>query len=369
MRFLASAKFRFCRQLRMGGTLIHEMALMHKDSSPDRSLAGFLFLQVTSRGVLACAHRKRKNVAEMDMATARLIGALAGVLLSAGLAQASDALVTAEWVEENLENPSVRIFEVSVDTGVYERGHIPGAAHLNWHTDLVDPVRRDIATREAFQEKLRETGVDGETTVVLYGDNNNWFAAWGAWVFDVYGIEAKLLDGGRKLWEARGLPLDTATPEFARSEIVLPERNEELRARFSDVLDVVEGRVEANIIDIRSNDEYTGKIFAPEGVKELSVRAGHVPGAVNVPWGRIVNEDGTFKSPDEIRAIYAEVGVDGSLPVLTYCRIGERSSHTWFALKRILGYDARNYDGSWTEYGNAVGVPVVNVAGTVWTGQ
>ena len=286
-------------------------------------------------------------------------------------ALASEPLVTAEWVQENLENPKVRVFEVSVDTGVYERGHIPGAVHLNWHTDLVDPVKRDIASRDALQAKLRDAGIDKDTTIVLYGDNNNWFAAWGAWVLDVYGLgdQVKLLDGGRKLWEGKGLPLDTAPTDYADSTIELPERNDGLRARLPDVLDAAEGRSDVKLVDIRSNDEYTGKVFAPEGVKELAVRAGHIPGAVNVPWGKIVQEDGTFKPVEEIKAIYAEQGVDGSKPVITYCRIGERSSHTWYALKRILGYDVRNYDGSWTEYGNAVGVPVVNVSGTVWTGK
>lgn len=298
----------------------------------------------------------------------KLASAIAGLLFSTA-AYAAEPLVTAEWVQENFENPKVRIFEVSVDTGVYERGHIPGAVHLDWHTDLVDPVKRDIADREAFQAKLRDAGIDKDTIVVLYGDNNNWFAAWGAWVFEVYGIEAKLLDGGRKLWETKGLPLDTAPKDYADSTIVLPERNTALRARLTDVLDAAEGRSKTKLVDIRSNDEYTGKVFAPEGVKELAVRAGHVPNAVNVPWGKIVNEDGTFKKPEEIKVIYAEQGIDGTSPVITYCRIGERSSHTWFALKRILGYDAKNYDGSWTEYGNAVGVPVVNVAGTVWTGK
>ncbi len=299
------------------------------------------------------------------------LAAAAAMILAGTAAQAAEPLVTAEWVQDNLDNPKVRVFEVSVDTGVYERGHIPGAVHLNWHTDLVDPVKRDIAQRDAFQAKLRDAGIDKDTTIVLYGDNNNWFAAWGAWVFEVYGFsdQVKLLDGGRKLWEAKGLPLDTAPRDYADSTIELPERNAALRARLSDVLDAAEGRADVKLVDIRSNDEYTGKVFAPEGVKELSVRAGHVPGAVNVPWGKIVKEDGTFKSPDEIKAIYAEQGIDGSKPVITYCRIGERSSHTWFALKKILGYDAKNYDGSWTEYGNSVGVPVVNVAGTVWTGK
>lgn len=296
-------------------------------------------------------------------------GALVGAFFFAGAAYAAEPLVSAEWVQDNLDNPNVRIFEVSVDTGVYERGHIPGAVDLDWHTELVDPTRRDIATREAFQDKLRQSGVGKDTHVVLYGDNNNWFAAWGAWVFEVYGIEVSLLDGGRKLWEAQGLPLDTNVKEYAASDITLPERNDALRARFADVVEIAEGRVAARLVDIRSNDEYTGKIFAPEGVKELAVRAGHIPTAENVPWGTIVQEDGRFKPIEDIRAIYAAKGIDGSQPVVTYCRIGERSSHTWFALKRLLGYDARNYDGSWTEYGNAVGVPVVNVAGTVWTGK
>ena len=301
----------------------------------------------------------------------KTIAAAAAATLFSTALNAAEPLVTAEWVQDNLDNPKVRVFEVSVDTGVYERGHIPGAVHLNWHTDLVDPVKRDIAAREAFEAKLRDAGIDKDTHIVLYGDNNNWFAAWGAWIFDVYGLgeQVSLLDGGRKIWEAKGLPLDTAPRDYEDSAIELPERNNALRARLTDVLDIAEGRADAKLVDIRSSDEYTGKVFAPEGVKELAVRAGHVPGAVNVPWGKIVNEDGTFKSKDEIAAIYAEQGIDGSVPVITYCRIGERSSHTWFALKHILGYDARNYDGSWTEYGNAVGVPVVNVAGTVWTGK
>ena len=296
-------------------------------------------------------------------------GALVGAVILAGAAHAAEPLVTAEWLQDNLDNDGVRVFEVSVDTGVYERGHIPGAVHLDWHTELVDPTRRDIAAREDFEARLRDAGVTADTHVVLYGDNNNWFAAWGAWVFEVYGIEVSLLDGGRKLWEAQGLPLDTNVKDYADSDITLPERNTALRARFTEVLDIAEGRLAARLVDIRSSDEYTGKIFAPEGVKELAVRAGHIPTAENVPWGAIVQEDGRFRPADEIRAIYAEKGIDGSQPIVTYCRIGERSSHSWFALKRILGYDARNYDGSWTEYGNAVGVPVVNVAGTVWTGK
>ncbi|MCS4243170.1 thiosulfate/3-mercaptopyruvate sulfurtransferase [Rhizobium sp. BIGb0125] len=292
-------------------------------------------------------------------------------LLLAGQASASDALVDADWLQKNLDNPKVRVFEVSVDTGVYERGHIPGALNINWHRDLVDKERRDIAKKEDFEKLLQASGVDKDTTIILYGDNNNWFAAWGAWIFETYGLgqQVKLLDGGRKLWEAKGLPLDTAAKGQTPTTLALPERDTAIRARFTDVVAVAEGKHDIKLIDIRSADEYSGKIFAPEGVKELSVRAGHIPGAVNVPWGSIVNQDGTFKSVDEIKKIYADKGVDGSAPIITYCRIGERSSHTWFALKKILGYDVKNYDGSWTEYGNAVGVPISNPSGTVWTGK
>jgi thiosulfate/3-mercaptopyruvate sulfurtransferase len=305
------------------------------------------------------------------LAKFRAIAAGAILVAASGWAQASDFLVDSDWLQENLTSKDVRVFEVSVDTGVYERGHITGAVKLDWHTELVDTQSRDIASRESFETKLRDAGVGKDTTIVLYGDNNNWFAAWGAWVFEVYGLgdRVKLLDGGRKLWEAKGLPLDTAIADYPDSDITLPERNTQVRARLSDVLDVVEGRTAAKLIDIRSKDEFEGRIFAPEGVKELAVRAGHIPGAVNVPWGKIVQEDGRFKPVDEIKAIYAEAGIDGTQPIITYCRIGERSSHSWFALTKLLGYNVRNYDGSWTEYGNSVGVPVVNVAGTVWTGK
>ncbi|RUT29302.1 sulfurtransferase [Arsenicitalea aurantiaca] len=306
----------------------------------------------------------------MTALTPRL-ATLAGAIVIAGFSTAAIAqegpLVTADWVLDNLNNENVRIFEVSTDVGVYERGHIPGAVNLHWHTDLVDTVRRDIVSAENFEAQLREAGVDEDTTIVLYGDNNNWFAAWGAWVFDIHGLgEVKLLDGGRKLWEEQGLPLDTATPEYVATEFALPESNTQLRARLSDVLEVVEGGAEVQLVDIRSPREYNGEIFAPEGVQELSIRAGHIPGAVNFPWGNAVNEDGTFKSADELKAAFAAIGIDGSQPIITYCRIGERSSHTWFVLSRILGYDVRNYDGSWTEYGNSVGVPIANPAGTVW---
>ncbi|MGF0334908.1 sulfurtransferase [Ectopseudomonas toyotomiensis] len=295
----------------------------------------------------------------------------AATLLHTLTAQAaSDYLVSTEWLEKNLKDPKVRIIEVSVVPGVYERGHIPGAVNFAWHSDLVDPVRRDIASQEAFQQLLRKAGVNDDSTTILYGDNNNWFAAWGAWVFDVYGVDnVKLLDGGRAKWEAEGRQLDSRASTPSAGNVAVKAANKELRAFLPDVLAAAEKRSDVQLVDIRSPEEYNGKVFAPQGVQELAVRAGHVPGAVNVPWGQAVAADGTFKSAEELKKVYAAVGIDGSKPIITYCRIGERSSHTWFALKKILGYDVRNYDGSWTEYGNAVGVPVVNVAGTVWGGK
>ncbi|MDR7024663.1 sulfurtransferase [Pseudomonas peli] len=300
----------------------------------------------------------------------------AGLLAAATLLQAaqalaaSDVLVSTEWLEKNLNNPKVRIIEVSVAPGVYERGHIPGAVNFAWHRDLVDPVRRDIASQENFQALLRKSGISADTTTVLYGDNNNWFAAWGAWVFDVYGVDnVKLLDGGRVKWEAEKRALDNRAKTPVAGNVTVQAANKDLRAFLPDVLAAAEKRSDVQLVDIRSADEYNGKVFAPQGVQELAVRAGHVPGAVNVPWGQAVAADGTFKSVAELKKVYGAVGIDGSKPIITYCRIGERSSHTWFALKKILGYDVRNYDGSWTEYGNAVGVPVVNVAGTVWGGK
>lgn len=287
-------------------------------------------------------------------------------LLPMGVVQASEFLVDSKWLQQNLNNPNVRIIEVSVNPGQFERGHIPGAVNFKWHTDLVDPVRRDIVTAKNFQEKLRKAGVNKDSTVVLYGDNNNWFAAWGAWVFDVYGVKnVKLLDGGRSKWEADKLPLSARSSSYKVGNITVNGANNKLRARLVDVLNASNKKTSA-LVDIRSADEYNGKIFAPNGVQELSIRAGHIPGAVNVPWGQAVAADGTFKSKEELRKLYANVGIDGKKPIITYCRIGERSSHTWFALSKILGYDVKNYDGSWTEYGNTVGLPITNKAGTVW---
>jgi thiosulfate/3-mercaptopyruvate sulfurtransferase len=262
------------------------------------------------------------------------------------------------------------LIEVSVDTGVYERGHIQGAVNFKWHTDLVDPVKRDIASKENFEKLLRQAGVNNDSTIVIYGDSNNWFAAWGAWVFDVYGVKnVKLLDGGRKKWEAEKRPLTPLATKVAAGNIKVSDANNALRARLIDVVAVANKKSNTALVDIRSPDEFSGKIFAPPGFAETAIRAGHIPGAVNVPWGQAVAEDGTFKSPEELKKVYAAVGIDGKKPIITYCRIGERSSHTWFALSKILGYNVKNYDGSWTEYGNSVGNPVINTAQTVWGGK
>jgi thiosulfate/3-mercaptopyruvate sulfurtransferase len=283
---------------------------------------------------------------------------------------ASEKVVSADWLSEHLDDPNVRVVEVSVEPGLFERGHIPGAVNLVWHTDLVDTVKRDIISQEKFQELAQNAGINQDTTVVLYGDNNNWFAAWGAWIFNIYGAtDVRILDGGRALWEAQGRELSSRAATHPKGNFVAGEANLELRAFLPDVREVVEQELPVTIVDIRSPQEYSGEIFAPEGFQELAIRAGHIPGAINVPWKQAVNEDGTFKSEEELRELYAAAGVDGSQPVIVYCRIGERSSHTWFVLSQILGYEVKQYDGSWTEWGNTVGVPIANVAGTVWGNQ
>ena len=279
----------------------------------------------------------------------------------------SDFLVESDWVEKNLNNPNVRLIEVSVSAGDYERGHIQGAVNFKWHTDLVDTVSRDIVSKENFQNLLIKSGINQGDTIILYGDKNNWFAAWASWIFDIYGVDnVKLLNGGKTKWQNENKPLTPLATAVSAGNIIIQDPNLSLRARLADVVKVANNESDIALVDIRSPAEYEGKIFAPEGVQELSVRAGHIPGAINVPWGKAVNEDGTIKSVSELKELYASVGIDGSKPIITYCRIGERSSHTWFVLKKILGYDVRNYDGSWTEYGNSVGNPIINLTGTVW---
>jgi len=279
------------------------------------------------------------------------------------------AVAQPDWLEQNIDNPKVRIIEVSTEPGVYERGHIKNSVKLVWHTDLVDTVNRDIISQAKFTALAQKAGIDEDTTVVLYGDKNNWFAAWGAWIFNIYGQkDVRVLDGGRVKWEKDGRALTTAVPTFKAGNFAAKAADKNLRATLTrDVLPVAKKERKATLIDIRSADEYSGKIFAPAGFQELAVRAGHIPGAINVPWGLNVNSDGTFKTVAELKKLYADRGVTGADQIITYCRIGERSSLTWFVLSEILGYSrVKNYDGSWTEYGNSVGAPISNPSGTIW---
>jgi thiosulfate/3-mercaptopyruvate sulfurtransferase len=300
---------------------------------------------------------------------------VAGLVSTVGVVPANAApknqarsVAQPDWLEANLDNPKVRIIEVSTEPGLYERGHIKNAIKFVWHTDLVDTVNRDIINAKNFSKLVQKAGISDDTTVVLYGDKNNWFAAWGAWIFNIYGQkDVRVLDGGRVKWEKDGRALTTAVPTFSAGNFVATKADKALRATLiNDVLPVAKKRVKADLIDIRGADEFNGKIFAAPGFQELAVRAGHIPGAINVPWGANVNADGTFKTVAELKKLYADKGVDGKQNIITYCRIGERSSLTWFVLSEILGYNVKNYDGSWTEYGNSVGVPIVNNAGTIW---
>ncbi|MBV8172917.1 MAG: sulfurtransferase [Candidatus Eremiobacteraeota bacterium] len=268
-------------------------------------------------------------------------------------------LVSTEWAQAHLADPGLRFVEVDVDTAEYEKGHLPGAVGFNWQTQLNDRVRRDIPSKEEFEKLLSDAGIDNDTTVVLYGDNNNWFAAFALWLFNYYGHDdVVLIDGGRKKWLAENRPLTTDAPSPARTSYKVAKINSALRATRDLVLDTVRAK-SRNLVDVRSAPEFTGEIIAPPGMPETAQRAGHIPGAINVPWAQAVNEDGTFKSADELRALYTGKGVDPSRPTIAYCRIGERSSHTWFVLKHLLELDdVVNYDGSWTEYGNLIGVPI-----------
>ena len=299
---------------------------------------------------------------------AGLVSTIAVVPANAAPKNQARAVAQPDWLEANLDNPKVRIIEVSTEAGLYERGHIKNAIKFVWHTDLVDTVNRDIINAKNFSKLVQKAGISDDTTVVLYGDKNNWFAAWGAWIFNIYGQkDVRVLDGGRVKWEKDGRPLTTVVPTVPAGNFVATKADKALRATLiNDVLPVAKKRVKADLIDIRGADEYNGKIFAAPGFQELAVRAGHIPGAINVPWGANVNADGTFKTVAELKKLYADKGVDGKQNIITYCRIGERSSLTWFVLSEILGYNVKNYDGSWTEYGNSVGVPIVNNAGTIW---
>jgi len=271
------------------------------------------------------------------------------------------ALVTVDWAREHLDDPQVRFLEVDVDTSAYDTGHLPGAVGLNWTTQLTDLVRRDLVSREDLQALLRDAGVNDGTTVVLYGDNNNWFAAWAYWQLRYHGLDnVRLLDGGRKKLEAEGLPLTTDAPPRGSGSIIVPEdTRENLRAYRDQVVGGI-GSSKRGLVDVRSPEEFRGELAAPAHLpQEAAQRKGHIPGAVNIPWGSAVAEDGTFKPIDELRALYGSRGISDDREIVAYCRIGERSSHTWFVLHELLGYpDVRNYDGSWTEYGSLVGVPI-----------
>jgi thiosulfate/3-mercaptopyruvate sulfurtransferase len=273
------------------------------------------------------------------------------------------ALVSTEWVAQHLNDPNVRLIEVDVDTTAYEQGHIPGAIGWNWTTQLCDRIRRDILSKEAWERLLSEAGVTPDTLLVFYGDNNNWFAAYAYWLAKMYGHEkVALMNGGRKKWELEGRPMTTEVPKYTPTNYRAKEPDLSLRAYARDVLEAL-GKPDEVLVDVRSPAEFNGEILAPPGLPETAQRAGHIPGAQNIPWGQAVNEDGTFKSPEELRKLYEGKGVTPDKEVIAYCRIGERSSHTWFVLKELLGYPkVRNYDGSWTEWGSMVGVPIENPA-------
>ncbi len=268
------------------------------------------------------------------------------------------ALVSADWAEKNLDAPGVVFVEVDEDTTAYDGGHIAGAIKLDWKTDLQDPVRRDFVNKAQFEALLSERGISNDDVVVLYGGNNNWFAAYAYWYFKLYGHrDVKLLDGGRKKWELDARPLTTEVVTRPKTQYVAQEPDLSIRAFRDEVVSAIGTK---NLVDVRSPDEYAGRLLAPAHLpQEQAQRPGHIPSALNVPWSKAANEDGTFKSDDELREIYGAAGLDDGKDTIAYCRIGERSSHTWFVLKELLGHrNVKNYDGSWTEYGSLVGVPV-----------
>ncbi|MDT5090949.1 MAG: thiosulfate/3-mercaptopyruvate sulfurtransferase [Mycobacterium sp.] len=270
----------------------------------------------------------------------------------------SEVLVTVDWAESNLNAPKTVFVEVDEDTSAYDTGHIEGAIKLDWRDDLQDQVKRDFVDAEQFSKLLSDRGIANDDTVVLYGGNNNWFAAYAYWYFKLYGHDdVKLLDGGRKKWELDGRPLSTDTVERESTSYTAKQPDNSIRAFRDEVISTIG---EKNLVDVRSPDEFSGKILAPAHLpQEQSQRPGHIPGALNVPWSKAANEDGTFKSDDDLRTLYAEAGLDDSKETIAYCRIGERSSHTWFVLRELLGHgNVKNYDGSWTEYGSLVGVPI-----------
>ena len=276
---------------------------------------------------------------------------------------AKDVLVSADWVEEHLDefqsdDPDHRLVEVDVDTEAYDEGHAPGAIGFNWETQLQDQVERDILSKEDFEELLGSHGISDDSTVVLYGDNSNWFAAYTYWQFKYFGHDdVRLMDGGRDYWLDNDYPLTEEVPDFSEVEYEAEEPDEDVRAYREEVEEAMEQGLP--MVDVRSPEEFKGEILAPPGLQETAQRGGHIPGASNISWAATVNDDGTFKSADELRDLYAEEGIDGDEEVVAYCRIGERSSIAWFALHELLGYENTvNYDGSWTEWGNLVNAPI-----------
>src|SRR5438552_11345456 len=273
-----------------------------------------------------------------------------------------EVLVATEWAAEHLNDPNVRFVEVDVDTSAYDQGHIAGAVGWNWQTQLQDNVRRDLIEKAALEKLLSDSGISNDTTIILYGDNNNWFAAYAFWQLKLNGHnDVRLLNGGRKKWAEEKRELTTAPAKVTPASYKVAGTDESIRAKRDTVFAVVDKKSKGQLVDVRSVDEFTGKILAPPGLSETAQRAGHIPGAANIPWSQAAREDGTFKSYDELRQLYGGKGIDGRDEVTAYCRIGERSSHTWFVLKYLLGFEnVRNYDGSWTEWGNLIGAPISN---------
>jgi thiosulfate/3-mercaptopyruvate sulfurtransferase len=270
----------------------------------------------------------------------------------------ADVLVSTDWVAQHAKDANVRVVEVDVDTTAFDQGHVPGSAGWNWTTELCDTLVRDIIPIKKLEELLGKSGVDNNTMIVLYGDNNNWFAAWAFWQLKMYGHkDVRIMDGGRKKWLAEGRDLSTEKPSFAAKTYKAAAPDVSLRAFLPDVQQA--SAQKAALVDVRSPQEFTGEILAPPGLPETCQRGGHIPGAKSIPWGKNCNEDGTFKSVDDLKKLYGDQGIKGDTPVIAYCRIGERSSLTWFVLKHLLGFkNVKNYDGSWTEWGNLVGAPV-----------
>jgi thiosulfate/3-mercaptopyruvate sulfurtransferase len=274
----------------------------------------------------------------------------------------TEALVSPDWVEQNLTTPGVVLVEVDEDTTAYDGGHIAGAVKIDWKTELQDSVVRDFVSKDQFEALLSGKGIYNHDTVVLYGGNNNWFAAYAYWYFKLYGHhDVKLLDGGRKKWELDGRELTKDIPTRSATAYKAAEQDLSIRAFRDEAIAAIGTK---NLIDVRSPDEFSGKLLAPAHLpQEQSQRGGHIPTALNVPWSKAANEDGTFKTDDQLRELYGEAGLDTDKQTIAYCRIGERSSHTWFVLHELLGHsDVKNYDGSWTEYGSLVGVPIAKGA-------